>query len=60
MAIVMLGVLGAGTGDEIVKSSHFGFDIFHLGINNSDCLIVDGFGGELEGGVVLVCSLQHC
>jgi hypothetical protein len=49
MAIVMLGVLGAGTSDKIIQSSHLGFDVFHLGINNSDSFIVDGFGGELKG-----------
>jgi len=44
MAIVMLSILGSGTSDKIVKSSHLGFDVFHLRINNSDGFIMNGFG----------------
>ncbi len=58
MVVVMLSVLGAGTTDEVVKSTHLGLHVFHLLINNADCFCVHRFGGKLKRRVVLVRSLD--
>ena len=57
MRCVMEFVLGAGTGDEVVESTHLGGHVGHLGIYYADRLFVDGFGGRLDGGVVLINGL---
>lgn len=59
MDLVVLRVLAAGAGDEFVEGAHLVGDVFHLFIDYADGFFVDGFGGGLEGRVVLVGGLSE-
>lgn len=54
MGVVMGFVLGAGTGDEVVEGLHLHGHVLHLRVDDADGLGVDGLGGCLDGGVVVV------
>ena len=52
-------VLGPSAGDEVIEGLHLGGHSLHLGVNDADGFLVDGFGGFLDGSVVLVDSLDR-
>ena len=55
----MMGfVLGAGARNEIVKGTHLGGHIGHLGVYDADCFFVDGFRCGLNGGIVVINHLK--
>ena len=51
-------VLRASTGDKVIESTHLSGHVGHLGIYYANRLFVDGLGGGLDGGIVLVDGLR--
>jgi hypothetical protein len=54
----MVGVLGFGACDEAVKVLHLDIEILHLLLHHPHGFRMDGFGGCLDRGAVLVCGLK--
>lgn len=59
MRFMVSFVLRACASDEIVQSLHLRCHVFHLCVDDANGLFVDGLGGCLDCGVVLVDSLER-